>query len=308
MNIASFHEDTSFINYYECQLDTDSLVSEMITQARLVVLQAVAKATSSNMQILNSIPRPETTLSQFGASLNLSTEKVTESILHNQSNETNNSNNNNSESTNGVPTRKRSIKWDESVNDLRSVFKKPKRMNSLKRSIKSFGKPNSKCFESAKNATFAEFGNLTQNPYVPKIGRDGRLESTKVHHLSTMNLSARHTLSRNYGGFGGKNVNASFDVTPTNVNNKTASLSALMTSSSQASSMKKTQFTELSRNAKYSHNPPQAMSGLLSIQSLLPLSSSSKETERNLQRTPTQLENILLKQTQNKKTGNAEWD
>lgn len=195
--------------------------------------------------------------------------------------------------------RERSVTWDSSVNNLTSVFKKPKKMNSLKRSIKSFGKPNSDFFESAKNATFAEFGNLTNNPNVPKFGHGGRLEVPKgnAHHLSTMNLTTRHTLDLGGGG-GGRNTNATF-----NLGNTPSLVPAL---SSNKLLRKKPTFTELARSAKYSQAPPKPMNSLLSFDKMF-----KGKTKEGLKRTPTQLEGMLLAQTQSRKSntgGNASWN
>ncbi len=211
-----------------------------------------------------------------------------------------------------------SVTWDSSVNDLQkshSIHKKPKRMNSLKRSIQSFGKPGSDHFQSAKNATFAEFGHLTQNPNFNITVAAGQRNdtnqlSTKTHHLSTMNLGARHTLSRsNIGGDvnDGKNMNASFDFLSKKSSSSSFTPPSLVSSHSL---LKKPTFTELARSATYSQPKPLAQSGLLSLQAMLnPGHSRSKQ---DMERTPTMLENILLKKTQKTPQGNgggnASWD
>ena len=298
----------------------------MIAQARLVVLQAVAQATS-NSSNLQRFPQEELSLSKFGSSLSLtagSTQNGTNSQNSHMSSYFNSqqprsstsasrsllksglkpsalhissSRSPSSDKNNRKRDRERSVTWDSSVNNLKSVFKKPKKMNSLKRSIKSFGKPNSDFFESAKNATFAEFGNLTNNPNVPKISNNGRLEVPKggVHHLSTMNLTSRHTLDRG-GVAGGRNMNASFDLAQT---------PSLVPALSSQLLKKKPTFTELARNAKYSQAPPQPMNSFLSFDKMF-----AKGKSEGLKRTPTQLEGILLAQTQTKTTnsgGNASW-
>ena len=330
--IGTFHEDTDLLKYFKCTLDTNSLVSEMIAQARLVVIQAVAKATSSNIQQLTTNkPTADLALSQFGSSLKLSSvTQIKNSSLTATSGNTmdpfrslaqssslklssptkadNNSNDNNNKK------RERSVTWDTSVTNLKSLFKKPKRMNSLKRSVKSFGKPNSSFFESAKNATFAEFGSLTKNPHVATFDASGRLEVPKTHHLSTMNLNARHTLNRNLVGAGltrgNESLNATFHTIANNQNGGSghSELSTATYSLASQNFIRKPTFTELARSAQYSRAPPQPMNGLLSFQALLSTGStgstgSTSSNKQSLQRTPTQLENILLKQTQGKESG-----
>jgi hypothetical protein len=353
---AAFHQDTNQLTYFQCQINTNSLVSDMIAQARLVVLKAVAQAASSSATQLsnkgNSQSSTERSLSQFGSSLSLSNRSsiVTPTQVQN-SNEGSNiglrSNGARSNSTMHVPMpvrnslvtnsstnhilgrsgihlstmqggdggarkreRERSVTWDRSVNDLsrvHSIAKRPKRMNSLKRSIQSFGKPNNEFFQSSKNATFAEFGHLTQNSNVPRLGTNGRVEVPKTHHMSTMNLSARHTLSRTSGG--GKNVNASFDLSRTMPTSSASSFLPQPASSSLSSGRRPT-FNELSRNAMYSHAAPRPQNSLLSLQNLQNLGKKN-----GLKRTPTQLETQMqdllhnkMNKTSKPSGGNAGWN
>lgn len=343
--IGSFHEDTELLKYFKCTLDTNCLVSEMIAQARLAVIQAVAKATSSNIQQLTTNKTTaDLPLSQFGSSLKLSSATQMNIPPLQNSNHTVKSgnamdpfrslgqsssvklssptkdNSNSHDNNNNKRQRERSVTWDTSVTNLKSVFKKPKRMNSLKRSVKSFGKPNSSFFESAKNATFAEFGSLTKDPHVATFDPSGRLEVPKSHHLSTMNLNTRHTLTRNLVGAGlsrgNESVNATFDAITNNQNGGSSHSALSMATYSLASQnfIRKPTFTELARSAKYSQAPPQPLNGLLSFQALLSSGStgSTSSNKQSLKRTPTQLENILLKQTQGKESGgngggNAAW-
>eukprot|EP00551_Chaetoceros_affinis_P008281 CAMPEP_0203668516 /NCGR_PEP_ID=MMETSP0090-20130426/5126_1 /ASSEMBLY_ACC=CAM_ASM_001088 /TAXON_ID=426623 /ORGANISM="Chaetoceros affinis, Strain CCMP159" /LENGTH=811 /DNA_ID=CAMNT_0050532975 /DNA_START=269 /DNA_END=2704 /DNA_ORIENTATION=+ len=360
---AAFHNDSDLLTYFQCQIDTNSLVTDMIAQARLVALKAVAKATTCNPNHLRNRIETEQTLSQFGSSLNLSTvgvggamggASVVDSSMTMATMATNTSSASAREESNGIfpsmnssisgssgsqrnlkwckntkPTkvskesvgnltgtkRTRSVTWDNSVNDLtrvQSVLKKPKRLNSLKRSIVSFGKPNSGFFQSAKNATFAEFGNLTKNPNVARVCPiSGRIDAAPKPHQSTMNLSARHSLSM------GKNLNASF--TP----NQPSQSPSLLSSStgigtptllSSHALLRKPTFTELARSAKYSQDRPRRPEN-----SLLSLTNKglSFSAHNNLKRTPTQLEDLLIKRTRGSEFnrnssggsggGNANW-
>ena len=326
----------------------------MISRARLVVLQAVARVTSSQRQTFYRTVNVDSSLSSSTSSIGLHCGN------HHRNHRGNNRNDPTLTNTFGVSNttttismasapqdeeyqqmpppslsnkpslrnlshkreRERSVTWDSSVSDLKSVFKKPKRTNSLRRSTKSFGKPNSETFESAKNSTFAEFGHLTNNPNVPKIGSGGRLIVPNAHHLSAMHksamqLSARHSLSRNNFGLdanSGKNGNESFGGGGAGMQQPQSSLSsmqmaALLSSSSSSSQHvpRKPTFTELARNAKYSQVPPRAMNSMLSFQNLLAPHGSSKKDA--MKRTPTQLECMMLKKTQNNKSagGNAMW-
>lgn len=330
----------------------------MIAQARLVVLKTVAQATVTNIASPPTSISMEQSLSQFGSSLNLSNNLTAAnyevvSSNHNHHNHTNHNHapnqdipmrssshllqTNNSSSllrkqsssqssllkSGKKRDRDRSVTWDESVNDLQkshSVFKKPKRMgSSLKRSIKSFGKPDSDHFQSAKNATFAEFGHLTQNPNFSKLSQtrnDPNDVPVKTHHLSTMNLGARHSLSRNFAGGGNsnfdgggndKNMNASFDSKPLMSTTRTARTPPPSLISSH-SLLRKPTFTELARNAKYSQPKPMAQNSLLPLQTLM---NPGEKSSKDMKRTPTMLENILLKKTQQPKSsgggGNADW-
>ena len=327
---ASFHKDSNKLTYFDCKIDANSLVSDMIAQARLVVLKTVALATSTNISSFPKSINMEQSLSQFGSSLNLSN-KQTENISDTQAHQQHVSVESSTHMLQPVASalrlpsrgsggrlkkRDRSVTWDSSVNDLQknhSIFKKPKiGSTSLKRSIKSFGKPNSDHFESAKNATFAEFGHLTQNPNFSKISKkksDSSDVSMKTHHLSTMNLGARHSLSRSSFGINGpgndsQNTNTSFD------SNSTTGATPPSLVSSHSSLFRKPTFTELARNAQYSQPRPQAQNSLLSLQTLL-----NPGQSKCIARSPTMLENILMKKTQDTKTssggggggGNADW-
>lgn len=337
---AIFHKETQKLTYFDCKIDANSLVSDMIAQARLVVLKTVAQVTVSKVSgLFPTSISAEKSLSQFGSSLNLSS-NATDKTSNNHQVQTSESSMKSSSQLSLQPhtsslrpsassgsnstqsllknnkkrSRSRSVTWDTSVSDLQkvhSIHKKPRRMNSLKRSIKSFGKPDSDYFQSAKNATFSEFGHLTQNPNISNFNqkrRDQNEVSIKTHHLSTMNLGVRHSLSRSsfVGGsrsareeHEGKNMNASFGI-------KSSTTPPSLISSH--SLLRKPTFTELARNAKYSQPKPKAQNSLLSLQTLLDPSKSKKD----LKRTPTMLENIFLKKTQdnnsNHTSKNANWN
>ena len=328
----------------------------MIAQARLVVLKTVAQATVTNIVSPPTSISTEKSLSQFGSSLNLSNNLTTTNNEAASSTPNHYDNTNHHHVSNqNIPMRSsshllqnrgsssllrqqsssqfsllkngkkrdrdRSVTWDQSVNDIQkslSVFKKPKRMgSSLKRSIKSFGKPDSDHFQSAKNATFAEFGHLTQNPNFSKLSQKQNDNPNdvpvKTHHLSTMNLGARHSLSRTFAGggnnFGGeddKNMNASFDSKPI-MSKATPTRTPPPSLISSHSLLRKPTFTELARNAKYAQPKPMAQNSLLSLQTLM---NPSGKSSKDMKRTPTMLENILLKKTQQPKSsggGNADW-
>lgn len=305
----------------------------MIAQARLVVLKTVAQATLTNFPSVPENIKTEQSLAQFGSSLNLSNSmkddqqaskrhvamkssahmlQPTSSALRLSKRERSDSKQFSSLNNGRKRDRDLSVTWDSSVNDLQkshSLFKKPKIRSSMKRSIKSFGKPGADHFQSAKNATFAEFGHLTQNPHFSTVNKKRSNHddvSVKSHHLSTMNLGARHSLSKNFGsnksnGGDNHNVNASFDLKSSTTTRSTPP--SLV--SSYGNLCRKPTFTELARNAKYSQPKPRAQNNLL-FQTMM-----NPEQGKNLKRTPTMLENILLKKTQDSKTGsgggNADW-
>jgi len=204
--------------------------------------------------------------------------------------------------------RQRSVTWDDSTNDLVRASTDRKRqkkmgasMSTLKRSIQSFGKPDSTQFKSAKNATFSEFGMLDINPKQASKygGSSGRSEysqppATLNHILSMHSLRRkRHNPNNSSGGIeldgdGGKNMNASFHDMPPNPRssnsqrNSTRDLCASLLSLSAPPQQHKQQqggilssgsndlfrkpsFTEISRNAKYAQPSQRSQNSFMSL-------------------------------------------
>jgi len=294
---ADFHDKSPLLTNVEMKIDTDTLVSSMVEQARIVVFKVVARAASQTppqtigLSTLESRPTPSfykcpkvsipdigtnSSLSSFGTSLNISKTmnhnsnylssnktvstsinisnpvmneqksimKASESssrflsILnsgndnhtrhrsasisnHPSPNSTGNSNIAKSGSILGMKKKQRSVTWNHTVETSKSndnnktVFPDIKRRKlgesfnvPLKRSSKSFGKPDANTFKCVRNATFAEFGTLDSG--------NGRMPQVfKGNQSNIIGLSTRMKNSMTYNNLSStakstSNMNATF--------------------------------------------------------------------------------------------------
>ena len=297
----------------------------MVEQARLVVFQAVAGATSSSEEVMEKL-RPNLEKMKTSDEPDLSSKKRSAgqvvgglpSSLREDSEETQPANAprpafSPTEAGTTGPTLKptmsasllrkpgsfmqkkmstsRSVQWNNTFTEKTIYNASPgnKRMRtptftgqSMKRSSKSFGKPNAEIFESSRNATFAEFGNIGVSPHVAKMPKNNHgLSNAGTYHVST------HLLRRNK--------------TPSEMKSKTNSQFELSIPRNGASSnsfdststppltndlkSKKPSFQELSRSAVYSIPPPNVGSNLFG---------SVQTSNTMFHRTPTMLESVLL--------------
>lgn len=313
---AIFHEETSLITYMECKIDTQTLVTSMVEQARLVVFQSVAKATSSSKDLMSQMnpppnrdamkPTPSTTKKVRISTANLGS--------YNQS-----SNNFGGgviprsgsllrqSSAGSRSGRVRSVQWDHSIKpsssrkstrDPINVCGKKRQfesstISSLKRSTQSFGKPDQNIFECSKNSTFAEFGNVGQSPHLSKSS-NGTKSGNSPHSLSRYHYST-HVLQRNKSFSASSqpsessSKNAIFDPRGTGLSSTSAPPQReRQQQQQQPQELRRPSFHQLSRSAVYSVTPPTASQSFISLQHMTGGSGS------RLKRTPTQLETLLL--------------
>lgn len=313
---AIFHEDGSAITYMECKIDTNTLIKSMIEQARLVVFQSVARATSSSRKVMDKMMSPPKEhprlLSSLGSKLSLASTASDKSAQ--SSSLFSSSSRSSSSSTAVVPLLRRpgsriqtnrSVQWDHAIKDTslrRNTTKESSNQcsgkkrtfpslgggGSLKRSTKSFGKPGSDIFRSSRNATFAEFGNAGQNPHVKNTNGGGGQKN--AHSLSRYHVST-HILQRN----GNESEIQSNSVGQTNASFANPSFATPGGNWNK----RKPSFQELSRSAVYSVTPPAASASFLSLQGM------TNSVNGSLTRTPTQLETLLLStQTKRKSKSN----
>jgi len=192
------------LTYCKVQLDTNSLVSSMVEQARLVVFKAVAGTTSFATANSSKMRSQTDSLSKFTSALHLSKynaqqensykrkidrQNGTSSSPHHISASAINLSGGGSAlnlSSRGLgsrPRKTRSVTWNHpveyaSVNRNKSYGANAKRRKIIAetqsvgalKSSKSFGKPDANTFESKRNATFAEFGQTHKNLFVSPYG------------------------------------------------------------------------------------------------------------------------------------------
>jgi hypothetical protein len=159
---------------------------------------------------------------------------------------------------------------------------------SLKRSTKSFGKPGADIFESSRNATFAEFGNISQSPHMLKTSNGGGARMlNSAYHFSTHMLQRNRISTIPESGGGAKN--AQFDLMRPASSSASVPSADFQDQGQQQSTMRKPSFQELSRNAVYSVTPPGASASFLHLQGMA--------SGGSFKRTPTQLETMLMNNT-----------
>ena len=213
ISTADFSDGFPLITYVQVTLDTNTLLSSMVEQARLVVFKAVARATAlPSSNVFNSKRSTEPApLSQFNSSLSLvqaeqlsvserkahaSAQRLSD-LLHGRKIEgtqrgakDDQGNHHQEEHTLGKSRKNRSVTWNSPVEEPKSdssnlpVAKRRKLMPqepSMTRSNKSFGRPELGVFESVRNATFAEFGHMHTHSNVPNFV-NGRLQVSNAHH------------------------------------------------------------------------------------------------------------------------------
>ena len=309
--IAIFSENEPLMSFVEAKIDANTLISSMVKQARLLVFQAVSRATTpsiedagakptysngiSSLSIFDSKPngkkrdRPlvsasSTALGSSGPLASCEDDGGTRAIPPfsgpvSSSIATNASTSllRRPGSFAGTKRANKSVQWNSNTLDhkphtstSRKRLRKPTLSGpTLTRSSKSFGKPGADIFESSRNATFGEFGNIDQSPH---LSTRRSLTTDSNYHYSTHILQRKRPSNGASPMSGSSNINAQF--------------SALSRSSSSlSSSRQKPSFQDLSRSAVYSVTPPMG-SCLRSFQKLSNASSMS--------RTPTQLESLLL--------------
>lgn len=264
----------------------------MIKQARLLVFQAVASATSpmngptaskglsslSLMEADTSAQQKKRAISQVGD------DNARAISPHNISNNTSMRKSASLLKRPGSFAQKnanKSVQWNSSTLNVRERGPKRMRKNilsgpALRRSTKSFGKPGADIFECPRNATFGEFGNIGQNPYL-QLRRNTSLRRPSPYGIST------HTLQRT-----APTSNEQFDLkaSTNTVSRDSFVSSSLQSSASSLVNKTKPSFHDLSRSAVYSVAPPARSASLLR--------SFQKLTNGSITRTPTQLECLLL--------------
>ncbi len=324
---AIFHEDSSAVSYLECKVDTNALIKSMIEQARIVVFQSVARATSSSREVMNKMAPPQSkensrVLNSLGSRLSL--DSISDTSSSNKSSSLPANSSASSSSSAAVTSllkrpgsrfrSNRSVQWDNAIkntnqkgsNSTRESGKKRSfpslgGVGSLKRSAISFGRPGSDIFRSSRNATFAEFGNAGQNSHVKnstqqhKAAHTSSLGSSR-YHVSTHILQRGGNDSNNQSS-GNPRTNASFQTTSSNFNSSINN-NATSGSGDSTNHYRKPSFQELSRRAVYSVIPPAASASFLSLQGM------TGGTNDRLKRTPTQLETLLLS-TQTKRRNSS---
>jgi len=191
--------------------------------------------------------------------------------------------------------RNKSVQWDTNFTKKAMDFSGLKRgristLSSgpvLKRSTKSFGKAHAEIFESSRNASFAEFGNIAQNPLLKKSGSYS--SGSSAYHVST-HILQRTKSSGSVGNASRSQTNNMFEINrmrPTFAGSDGADPSL----GNKGVVDKKRSFQELSRSAVYSVTPPNASSSILGLRGT---------TNGEFRRTPTLLETMLLSSTQTK--------
>lgn len=305
----------------------------MVEQARLVVFQAVAGATSSSEEVMERL-RPKLEKMKTSDEPDLSTKKRSAgqvvgglpsrsgSAIREDSEETQPANAprpafSPTEAGTTGPTLKptmsasllrkpgsfmqkkmttsRSVQWNNTFTEKTIYNASPgnKRMRTptftgqtMKRSTKSFGKPNAEIFESSRNATFAEFGNIGVSPHVAKMSKNNNgLNNAGTYHVSTHLLRRNKTPSEMTNSDKSK-TNSQFELS--RPRNGVSSNSFDSTSTPPLTNdlkSKKPSFQELSRTAVYSIPPPNVGSNLFG---------SVQTSNTMFHRTPTMLESVLL--------------
>eukprot|EP00594_Rhizosolenia_setigera_P020024 CAMPEP_0178980364 /NCGR_PEP_ID=MMETSP0789-20121207/26450_1 /TAXON_ID=3005 /ORGANISM="Rhizosolenia setigera, Strain CCMP 1694" /LENGTH=717 /DNA_ID=CAMNT_0020670759 /DNA_START=49 /DNA_END=2203 /DNA_ORIENTATION=+ len=321
----------SLISTANIDLNTNTLVSSMVDQARLVVFQAVARATnvlspnsSSKKQAGNPAFRQ-----QFSSVLNLSRNNMENSSSLSRKNKLPSSNFSNilptpknsrkvplqkDRSSSMLPPKARSVTWNHGVIEYSDSNKRQKVTGSVQtlKSSKSFGKPDAGLFESQRNATFAEFGRSHANPNVPTFV-NGRLQvnngGNRANNLSNLRSSTTMNFDGSQDGLGRSfNRNSSFSAATLslfNGNKRRSSSSNFFNLSPStndgAKSSKASLFGDLRRSTGSSasllgelqRNSNSSLSRSGSTKGLSGLTGIGSSVSL-LQRTPTALESLLL--------------
>lgn len=201
----------------------------------------------------------------------------------------------------------RSVQWNNTFTEKTIYNSSPgnKRMRTptftgqtMKRSTKSFGKPNAEIFESSRNATFAEFGNIGVSPHVAKMSKNTNgLSNAGAYHVST-HLLRRNKTPSEMTNSDNSTSNSQFELSrPRNRASSNSFDSTATPPLTNDLKSKKPSFQELSRSAVYSIPPPNVGSNLFG---------SIQTSNTMFHRTPTMLESVLLStQTKSEKIGRA---
>ena len=188
-------KDSSLIKYVEVELDTTSLVTSMVEQARKVVFKAVSGLKSVPKTPAPSYPQqptnpalPSNQVSSYALSDHSSLLRNKRSFAQSTSPQKDD------ENKSSLSKKSRSVTWNHPI-DTKKTYENP--MKKLKnyasgpalKSSKSFGKPDSSLFQSQKNATFAEFGRAHGHNIVPRFvnGRLSKDNSRTIGNFSNFN-------------------------------------------------------------------------------------------------------------------------
>lgn len=203
----------------------------------------------------------------------------------------------------------RSVQWNNTFTEKTIYNTNPgnKRMRTptftgqtMTRSTKSFGKPDAEIFESSRNATFAEFGNIGVSPHVAKVSKNTNgLSNAGAYHVSTHLLRRNKTPSEMTNSDTPKS-NSQFELS--RPRNRASSSSFDSTSTPPLTNdlkSRKPSFQELSRTAVYSIPPPNAGGNLFG---------SIQTSNGMFNRTPTMLESVLLSTQTKSETSESNHD
>jgi hypothetical protein len=175
-------------------LNSNNLIASMVEQARLIVFKAVAHATSlpttasglsnaaglRDSAVATGVKTGVASLSGgFGSALNLQTTQQQSTTMNQMPSTMPSSSMINESSGNlGLLKKKRSVTWNQPIEESSLHSSKRPKLSakpSIIKSTKSFGKPDASIFESSRNATFGDFGRVHKSNHIPTY-MNGKLQ------------------------------------------------------------------------------------------------------------------------------------
>jgi hypothetical protein len=227
---GTFANEKNALNTVEMSLDTEALVDEIIEQARLVVVQAVATATTlpgagglnvpaqlqaqvvgNSMEVdpigtRQTIPSashedtgrtemstPPTALQSF-ASMKLVSKLKSGKDRSTASSALTLGKKNRSVTFKPSTTESPKSSGSDNSHNSKRQKKDPLGPTHL-RSSRSFGKPNAELFENSRNATFADFGRAAQSHHIPSFSNVQQQANSNISSGRNGNLGRNATFS-----------------------------------------------------------------------------------------------------------------